>query len=192
MFLARRPTPTDIERFLDASRLKSLSYAPIGIASAGSPSYDVDESAVVVGSGTAGFERAKTALAAWKHFDLGWVEVYPRGVSLDIGTNVAVLVRHAGCWSLNGCRVVYALGDRAHGPRFGFAYGTLANHAERGEELFEVSLDRASQTVTYRIRAASRPRAALARLGYPLARMLQARFRRDSGEALRRAVSRLR
>jgi uncharacterized protein (UPF0548 family) len=100
-----------------------------------------------------------------------------------------VLIRHFGFWSLNGCRVVYGLGDRMHGPAFGFAYGTLSNHAERGEEIFEVSHQAHSDEVVYRIRAASQPRAVLARAGYPLVRRLQARFRRDSGEAMRRAVA---
>jgi uncharacterized protein (UPF0548 family) len=69
-----------------------------------------------------------------------------------------------------------------------FSYGTLVNHAERGEELFEVALDAGTGEVTYRIRAASQPRAVLARLGYPLARMLQARCRRESAEAMQRAL----
>ncbi len=188
MFLIRQPSPASIQQFLLESKTLALSYAPIGIVSKVPAGYDVDDAAVVIGSGEAGFERAKAALMSWKHFDLGWASVYPAGAPIEIGTTVAVLVNHFGFWSLNGCRVLYLLGDRSHGSTFGFAYGTLTNHAEQGEEIFEVSLNRASQAVTYRIRAASRPRAALARLGYPATRMLQERFRRDSGEALRRAM----
>jgi uncharacterized protein (UPF0548 family) len=72
--------------------------------------------------------------------------------------------------------------------RFGFAYGTLTNHAECGEELFEVFID-SSGDVLYRIRATSRPRAALAWLGQPIVRLLQAKFRRDSAAAMKRATS---
>ena len=90
-----------------------------------------------------------------------------------------------GFWSLNGARVVSLADDKA---RFAFAYGTLTNHAEHGEELFEVSLDAQSGDVTYRIRAVSWPQAMLARVGYPIVRSLQARFRRDSAAAMRRAV----
>jgi uncharacterized protein (UPF0548 family) len=61
------------------------------------------------------------------------------------------------------------------------------NHAEQGEEIFEVLLRPETYEVVYRIRAVSRPRALLARMGYPVARMFQARFRRDSAEAMRRA-----
>ena len=102
---------------------------------------------------------------------------------------VAVAMQHLGFWSLNGCRVVYVVGDRDSGTRFGFAYGTLVNHAEAGEELFEVFMQPSTEKVMYRLRAASRPRAALTWLGYPLVRILQGRCRRDSGEAMRRATA---
>jgi uncharacterized protein (UPF0548 family) len=57
-----------------------------------------------------------------------------------------------------------------------------------GEELFDVFLDPASDEVSYRIRAASKPKAALARIGQPIVRALQARFRRDSAAAMKRAI----
>ena len=79
-------------------------------------------------------------------------------------------------------RVVYQLEESP--ARFGFAYGTLPNHGEEGEEIFEVGFDPDSGDVTYNLRAASRPRAALARIGYPIVRALQARFRRDSARRM--------
>jgi hypothetical protein len=42
----------------------------------------------------------------------------------------------------------------------------------------------------YRIKAISWPRAAAARVGYPIVRLLQARFRRDSAAALQISVRR--
>ncbi len=74
----------------------------------------------------------------------------------------------------------------------GFAYGTLTNHAESGEELFEVFIDPVSTAVMYRIRAISLPQTTLARIGQPIVRMLQARFRRDSAAAMKRATSPIR
>jgi uncharacterized protein (UPF0548 family) len=189
MFLVNRPSAQVIDRFLEESRHLPLAYGEVGIAQASAVGYDVDEMVVTIGHGGEAFDRAKAALAAWKHFEFNWVEVQPQVPSISPGTVVAVLIRHYGFWSLNGCRVVYGLGDRSHGPTFGFAYGTLTNHAERGEEIFEVSHRSATDEVVYRIRAASQPRAALARAGYPLVRRLQARFRRDSGDAMLRAVA---
>ena len=187
MFFAHRPSPRDIERFIDASRALPLSYAPEGLARDGAGGFRIDEQIATVGSGAAAFARAVAALTEWRHFDLGWVELYPRQADIASGTVVAVAIRHVGFWSLNGCRVLYHTGDPAGGT-YGFAYGTLTNHAERGEEIFEVRLDPGTGEVTYRIRAVSRPRATLAWLGYPLTRRLQARFRRDSVRAVRRAV----
>ena len=188
MFLAQRPSLRDIERFLDASRQLPLSYAPVGLARSGAPGFRTDEAVVAVGTGDAAFARATAALIEWRHVDLGWVELRPRQAEITDGAVVAVAIRHFGFWSLNGCRVVYSTSDTRRST-FGFAYGTLTNHAECGEEIFEVRLDPGTGEVTYRIRAVSRPRAPLARLGYPLTRMLQARFRRDSAAAVRRATS---
>ena len=189
MFLTRRPSPHELEEFIARSRNLPLSYNPIGIAKESPHGFKVDEASAVIGRGEQDFERAKLALAEWRHFDLGWVELFPRGAAIESGSVVAVLVHHLGFWSLNGCRVVYILGDRRTGPSFGFAYGTLTNHAEMGEEIFEVSLAQESEEVVYRIRAVSKPRATLARIGYPLTRMLQARFRRDSIAAMTKAVA---
>jgi uncharacterized protein (UPF0548 family) len=189
MFLLLRPSCDAIERFIRASEAKPLACSPIGVTRHETAGRNVDEAVVVVGRGAADFERARSALAAWKQFDIGWVEVFPRAASVEAGTIVAVLIRHVGIWSLNGCRVVYTVGDRLRGNHFGLAYGTLTNHAEGGEELFEVFLNPDSGDVTYRIRAVSWPRAALSRIGYPITRWLQAQFRRDSAEAMRRATS---
>jgi len=186
MFFAARPLPRDVEAFIAGSRDLPLSYAPVGIAGQDPPGYDVDDLAVRIGHGDKLFEQAKAALAAWAHFRLGWVELFPSNASIEPGSVVAVLVRQLGCWSLHGCRVLYGLGQRRGGDRFGFAYGTLINHAEMGEEIFEVFLEPESGDVFYRIRAVSRPRALVARLGYPIVRRFQARFRRDSGAAMQR------
>jgi uncharacterized protein (UPF0548 family) len=197
-----------VERFIAASRDLPLSYDPIGLAregraafagastfasatadkSAPRAGFDLDERSTIVGSGEAAFVRATNALIEWRHYELGWLEVSPKPAPLTPGTVVAVSVRHLGFWSLNGCRLVYSIGSPGD-TTFGFAYGTLANHAEAGEEIFQVSFRPDTGEVSYLIRAASKPRAALARLGYPVVRLLQARFRRDSTRALRRAIA---
>ena len=186
MFLTRRPTELEIEKFIDQSRVLPLSYARVGIGNESPRGFKVDCVAAIVGRGKNAFDVARRALAEWRHFDLGWVELYPHSAPVEPGTTVAILIRHAGLWSLNGCRVVYSVGDA--GVRVGFAYGTLTNHAEMGEEIFQVSLAPDSEEVTYEIRAVSKPRAALARIGYPYVRFCQSRFRRDSIAAMRRAV----
>ena len=188
MFLTRRPPQRDLEEFLDESRRLSLSYDQVGIAKQSPAGFSIDEASAVVGNGKRALERARIALSEWRHFELGWVELFPRGAAIEPGTVVVVLVHHLGFWSMNGCRVVYGIGDMQAGANFGFAYGTLTNHAEMGEELFEVVLEPESENVVYRIRAVSKPRAALARIGYPITRVFQERFRRDSISALKRSI----
>ena len=186
MFFLRRPSPETIEQFLRDSRALTLSYGDAGLLESIDAAL-LDEADTVIGSGAADFEKARHALIAWQHFNLGWVELFPRASPIAVGSVVAVLIKHLGFWSLNGCRVVYHA--RTNGDRsFGYAYGTLPNHAESGEELFEVVLDPASENVIYRIRATSQAQAMLAWLGQPIVRVLQARFRRDTAAAMKRAI----
>ncbi|HEX9543896.1 MAG TPA: DUF1990 family protein, partial [Pyrinomonadaceae bacterium] len=72
--------------------------------------------------------------------------------------------------------------------RFGFAYGTLRDHVERGEERFTVEWHKQDNSVWYDILAFSQPRHPLVRLSFPLARMLQKRFVRDSKRRMVEAV----
>ncbi len=188
MFLIRRPSESQIAEFLGRSRNLPLSYDPIGIARQTPKGFNADLASQVIGRGRETFERAKEALGWWRHYEMGWVELFPRHAAIEPGTNVAVLVRHLGFWSLNGCRVVYGIDDLGSETKFGFAYGTLTNHAEMGEEIFEVRMEPESEEVIYRIQAVSKPRAAMAQFGYPVARYFQERFRRDSISALRRAI----
>jgi len=188
MFFARRPTRTTIERFLRESQGLPLSYGPVGIVRTQTAAQNVDEVTAAIGRGRPDFERARAALLAWKQFDMGWVETFPRHAPIAVGTVVAVLIRHLGFWSLNGCRVLYSVEGQDNGARFGFAYGTLTNHAESGEELFEVFIDPRTDDVVYRIRAASWPQATLARVGQPIVRALQERFRDHSVAAMKAAT----
>jgi uncharacterized protein (UPF0548 family) len=71
--------------------------------------------------------------------------------------------------------------DRVAGEvrRFGFAYGTLPDHIERGEERFLIERQ-PDDSVWYDILAFSQPRHPLVRAGFLYARRLQKRFARDS------------
>ena len=189
MFLIHRPSLEFIDRFLTDSRALPLSYAPVGISETAPPGYVLDEEVVTIGRGPADYERARAALIAWEHYAFDWVELHPPRPAIAVGTTVVLLARHLGFWSLNGCRIVRVIGDGEHDCGFGFAYGTLTNHAERGEEIFEVFMDAETGDVKYRIRAVSKARALLARFGYPVTRALQARFRCHSAEVMRRAAN---
>src|SRR5215467_3795733 len=100
MFLTRRPTELEIEKFIDQSRGLPLSYAPVGIGKTSPDGFKTDCLAGIVGRGQNAFEVAGRALTKWRYFELGWVELYPRSAAVNPGTTVAILIRHAGLWSL--------------------------------------------------------------------------------------------
>jgi uncharacterized protein (UPF0548 family) len=122
-------------------------------------------------------------------FGMTWVRLHPLTAPIQVGTNVAVSIRHFGFYSLNACRIVYLVSEDGPVKRLGFAYGTLAEHAESGEERFTVEWNRDEDKVWYDILAFSRPRQMLARVGYPLSRLLQKRFAMDSKAAMLEALS---
>jgi uncharacterized protein (UPF0548 family) len=187
VFLLRAPSDSAVAAFLAAQSRGPFSYAEVGgTRGARAPAgYNVDHNRVLVGRGEACFDRAAAALRAWHMFELGWCRVSPPGAPVEAGMTVAVVINHFGFWSLNACRIVYVL-EEPH--VYGFAYGTLRGHGEVGEERFSVEWNRDDGSVSYDIYAFSRPGHPLARLGYPLSRMLQRRFARDSKAAMLRAV----
>jgi uncharacterized protein (UPF0548 family) len=145
----------------------------------------VDHTRIKLGEGQEVFTRGKAALLRWDHFRLGWVQAWSPKQTIDKGDVVAVLARMVGVWWLNACRIVYIVHEDV---RYGFAYGTLPDHAETGEERFLVELDRASGEVWYDILAFSRPHLLLSRLGYPLVRRVQRQFAHDSAMVMLRTV----
>lgn len=104
----------------------------------------------------------------------------PHGVKLEKDAVVAVKARAVGTWSLSACRVVYTINEQKPITRFGFAYGTLPDHVERGEERFLIEWSPVDDSVWYDILAFSQPRHPLVKLGSAVARKLQKRFARDS------------
>jgi uncharacterized protein (UPF0548 family) len=185
MFLLTRPSPDLIRDFLTSLQHSAFSYPEGGATNTAVPvGYICDHNRIVLGQGDATWEKAVAAILGWTMFDLGWTEIFPQNSPLTPGTNVAVLIRHLGFFSLNASRIVYVIDEP---NRFGFAYGTLHEHAEMGEERFLVERDK-SGGICYDLLAFSRPRHALAKIGYPMARRLQKRFAADSKKRMMRAV----
>lgn len=181
MFLPTRPSPTRIREFIAAQKDLPFSYPEVGgTKDKAPPGYTVDHNRVKLGSGKQCYERAVAALREWRQFDLGWVQMVPAGTPIEVGAIVAILTQHFGFWSLNACRVVYLINEDAPITKFGFAYGTLSSHVERGEERFTIEWFAEDDSVWYDILAFSRPNQLLVKLGQPLTRMLQKRFARDS------------
>jgi uncharacterized protein (UPF0548 family) len=189
MLSLRRPTAETMGEFLAAQAKLGFTYPAVGATATVPPEgYTVDHTRIKLGEGEGAFSMARAALGRWDQFRLGWVEVCSPEGPIEAGAVVAVVARLLGLWWVNACRVVYVVDEQDPVRRFGFAYGTLPDHAETGEERFLIEWDRASGAVWYDILAFSRPHRFLARLGYPYTRRVQRRFARESAAAMVRAV----
>ena len=177
MFRITEPSDDDVAKFISSQRNLEFTYPEVGATNTTPPAgYTVDHNRIQLGHGEATYKRAVEALKKWQQFDLGWVTIVPRGVKVEVGATVAVKARAFGTWSLSAARVAYVI-DEAR--RFGFAYGTLPDHVECGEERFMIEW-LPDDSVWYDIVAFSRPRHPLVRLSAPMARLLQKRFARES------------
>lgn len=178
------PTIEQLEGYRQHLAARPFTYAEQGATQgAFPPGYDHDRNCICIGAGAEAFEAGREALRGWRHFPGGWTHIYPERAALRAGEDIVMLFRLFGLWWYNACRIVYVIDEPR---RFGFAYGTVLGHVERGEELFLVSIDEAER-VWYQLEAFSRPALWLTRLGYPLARHHQRRFVRDSLRQMKEA-----
>jgi uncharacterized protein (UPF0548 family) len=141
VILLREPSDAHIERFLDSQRSLPFSYPEVGASREGAPpGYPINHHRGRLGAGPETFARAIKALRGWKMYELGWTKLCWPEAPITEGTVVGVLGHHFGLWSLNACRIAYVIEEE--GPllkRYGFAFGTLPGHVERGEERFTAS-----------------------------------------------------
>jgi uncharacterized protein (UPF0548 family) len=188
MFCLNKPGPEKMREFLSAQKQQQFSYTDIGASRTRAPGgYVVDRNRIQLGEGRAAFERAKNAIKQWKMFDISWLELFRPDTPIEEGATVAILVSHLGFWSLNAARIVYTIEERGAPETYGFAYGTLHDHAEMGEERFTVGFHAADETVWHDLYASSSPHA-LTRLALSYTRALQKKFASDSKKAMLIAV----
>lgn len=185
MFAFQTPDDELIRAFISGQADLRFTYPNVGATASAAPAgFQEDHFRCSIGSGNHAFENAKVALKSWKQFDQGWAHAHPDNTPIEPNRTVAVVFGMLGLWCLCSARIVYVVDEP---NRFGFAYGTLPGHVESGEERFLVErLD--DGTVWYDVRAFSRPRHILTKIGYPVVRWLQKRFVRASAEIMRREV----
>lgn len=190
MFRLRRAKETEISdqiaiaRRLPAACPRILSAAN-GFLAPVPANFNHDHSRSKIGVGEDAFIAAKEALADWKMFDLGWVEVANLDAQIAIGEVVAVESLTLGLWTLNLSKIV----DVTDLPgKFGFVYSPTALHVEQGEERFLIEMDARTNEVFYDLEAVSMPAHFAARLGKPIARAFQHKFARDSHRRLRELI----
>lgn len=134
----------------------------------------------VLGRGRSVFEAAVERLQTWApHRHLG-ARVLPIGVPPTLGESVVVDLRLGPIAIAVPNRIVAVVDEP---DRWGFAYGTLPGHHERGEERFVVE-HHADDNVTFTITVDAAPASVPARLAAPLVRWLQRAAIRRYLEAL--------
>ena len=190
MYLFKKPTDERIGDFVESQSRLEFTYPLVGATRNGDhPSgFVVDHNHIHLGSGEVTFSAAKQALVEWQHYRFDWVELHRPNVAPAPDQTVGVLARAMGLWVLNACRVVYVVEEEVPLRRLAFAYGTLPEHAESGEERFQVEWHE-DDSVWYDILAFSRPNQLPSRLAYPYVRRKQKQFARESKLAMKDAVT---
>ena len=190
MFRLRKPTEQRIRQVIESQSRLEFTYSSVGATKDGQhpDGFIVDQNRIRLGSGLATFDAAKVALRNWQHYRFDWLELHRPEDAPAQNQNVGTLARAFGLWVLNACRIVYVVEEEQPVRRFAFAYGTLPEHAECGEERFQVEWNSKDDSVWYDIFAFSRPNQILARLGYPYVRHKQKQFARESMQAMKSAL----
>lgn len=147
--------------------MESFTYPEVGATAGPLPAgYRHVRETRRIGRGAEDLETAAERLMTWCMHRLAGV-VKTQGV--DRAEPDGVVSFRFGPIRLR-CRVVYVADEPLER---GFAYGTLAQHPECGEERFVVSMDRSTEEVWATITAFSRPANVMVKLGDPVARRVQ-------------------
>ncbi len=181
----RPPTESDLAALLRGAQSDELTYGPTGCSLGGPTPPGLDRRTWSTSlDGVDAFARARAAIHDWTvHRGAGLV--LEADGPIAIGTNIAFSAPLPIGFVDGTCRIV-AVVDTPE--RFGFAYGTLAVHPERGEESFVVARDE-SGTIRFNVEGVSRPNQTIARLLPWVANRLQDAAVHRYLEAMTRAVS---
>ena len=173
-----------LDRLLVHYEHAALTYSEVGATRGELPvGYRHTKRRTRLGNGRDVFIRASAAVLSWEMHRRSGLAVATNGaaatgntVVLGYGPSPALVVP---------CRVVYEIDDP---DRRGFAYGSLLDHPEQGEEAFVVVIDDA-RDVWLEITAFSRAGLGVVRLAGPLARGLQDMATRRYERTLREMVT---
>jgi uncharacterized protein (UPF0548 family) len=128
------------------------------------------------------FARARETLRTWRVRKGAGVKV--RAEELAEGSTVRLILGIGPLQAIGPGRIVYII----DGPsRFGFAYGTVEGHPERGEQLFLLETKDPTTTL-FTITALSRPADAITRLPGRVGRAQQDRVARRYLMSMERAA----
>jgi uncharacterized protein (UPF0548 family) len=128
-----RPSLDELDRKLLAAREATVNYDDVGITLRGM-GWAAHRR---VGDGDADFAHAVAGLRVWAPQRGIGAQIHPSDAALEQGATVLVVLPIGPVTMIAPDRVVQIVDER---DRFGFAYGTLPGHPERGEESFVIEL----------------------------------------------------
>jgi uncharacterized protein (UPF0548 family) len=163
-----RRSPQELRAALDAAGHDALSYGHVGSTVDGRAPSTVPER-VFTREAVGTLAAARAALRAWAPHRGIHAAVEPADAPLVEGTTLLVVAPFGPFELLAPDRIVAVIDEQ---DRFGFAYGTLAGHAEVGEELFLAELV-ATDRLRLTIRIHAGPGTRLARIASPLVSFFQ-------------------
>ncbi len=171
MILLARPTDAELERMLAEVSGRELTYPEVGwTREAELPTgYRHHRSSVVIGNGEAAFRLGQQALRSWQAHSHAGASLTPPAPALEEGTDLIAVLRLGPAFVTTPCRIAYVTDEE---DAFGFGYGTLPGHPERGEEAFHLRRGPGGE-IRFEIVSFSRPADLLARLGSPVALVTQ-------------------
>jgi uncharacterized protein (UPF0548 family) len=161
-----RPRAEALADHLAQAESAAVTYDAIGMslgrADPGTlPTY---ERHLEVGRGDEGFARACEQLRRWRQHRAIAASVHPGLPPLEEGATLLVLLPLVVATLVVPCRIVAVVDEPG---RFGFAYGTLPGHVERGEESFVVER-RPDGSVRFTVRVVAEPATPVLRAIGPL------------------------
>jgi uncharacterized protein (UPF0548 family) len=131
--------------------------------------YRHDRRVLDLGRGAMTWDRACEAIEHWEAHRHAGFTITPALAPIEGGQTLLASRSIGGLVLVIPCRIIYRTDEPG---RFGFAYGTLPGHPERGEEAFHI-VRTPDGSVLAEIVAFSRPADLPTRLAGPIARSIQ-------------------
>ena len=187
MISLTRPSQDTLMKKLKASVQKPFSYNELGKTQEQKfPSgYEHSIHSHKIGTGQKDFKRAVQLFKEWRQFPQPLAHIFPEDSVILKGVTVIVVSRKFGFWWTHFYRVLYKIDEERC---FGFAYGTLQEQLESGEELFMIEWNE-DDSVQYSLRSFLKPNHFLTKLFKPFGKQVRAEFRRKTFNKMESLVS---
>ena len=172
MRLIRRSDPRSMNDLFQSLATLEPTYGEMGATlSGGLPTgFRHDRYEIELGTGDDIFKRSVIGLQTWQAHRTRRTRVFPESQRLAAGESMIVVLELPVLTIVAPCRIIQVI-DKD--DEFGFAYGTLPGHPERGEESFVVRKS-SDGLIKFEITAFSSPASPVVRLSGPIARSVQA------------------